>query len=103
MLKKAQKKQCSAILDRWYKDYLYRGSLSKVGWNEENIMEYDNIALEDHSYTATREERRRNENSWKLSLNAEGANGPMDQRDVFEDAKEICERPYHEHTAISGF
>ena len=73
MLKKAQKKQCSAILDSWYKDDLYRGSLSKLGRNEATLMEYDKIALEDHSCTATREERRRNENSWKLSLNAEGA------------------------------
>ena len=102
MLKKAQKKHCSAILERWYKDDLYRGSWSKRGWNEETFVEYDKIAFEDHSYTATCEETLRNENSWKLSLNAEGANGPMDQRDVFKDAKEICERPYHEHTAITG-
>ena len=102
MLKKAHKKQCSAILEQWYKDDLYRGSLFLIGWNEETILEYDKIASEDHSYTATREERRRNENSWKLSLNAEGANGPMVQRDAFEDAKERCERPYHERTAITG-
>ena len=68
--RKAQKKQCSTFLERWYEDGFYLGSLSKLGWNEENIMEYDKIALEDHSCTATSEERRRNENSWKLSLNA---------------------------------
>ena len=54
MLMKALKKQCSTILDRWYKDDLYRGSLSKLGWDEETIMEYDKIALEDHSYTDKR-------------------------------------------------
>ena len=102
MLKKARKKQCSAFLDRRYNDDLYRGSLSKLGCNEETVMEYVKIALEENSYTATSEERRRNENSWKLSLTAEGANGPLDQRDVFKDAKEICERPYHERTAITG-
>ena len=102
MPQKAQKKQCSAILERWYKDDLCRGSLSKLGWNEETIMEYDKIALEDHSYTATKEEIRRNDNSWKLSLNAKGANGPVDQRDDFNDAKEMCERPCYEHTAITG-
>ena len=85
MLKKAQKKQCSTFLERL-----------------EAVIEYDNVALEDHSYTATSEERRRNENSWKLLFNAEGANGPMDQRDVFKDAKEICERPYRANTAITG-
>ena len=57
MLMKAQKKQCSTILDRWYEDDLYRGSLSKLGWDEETIMD---VALDDHSYTATSEERRRN-------------------------------------------
>ena len=94
MLRKAQKKQCSTFLERWYEDGFYLGSLSKLGWNEENIMEYDKIALEDHSYTA--------ENSCKLSLNAEGAHGPMDQRDVFKDAQEMCERPYRANTAITG-
>ena len=65
-------------------------------------MAYDKIATEDHSYTATREERNRKGNSWKLSLNADGANGPLDQRDDFKDAKETCKRLYHEHTAITG-
>ena len=88
MLKKAQKKQCTINLERWYKSDLYRGSLSKIGWNEATIMAYDKIAFEDHSHTATREERSRNENSWKPSLNAEGANGPLDQRDDFKDVKE---------------
>ena len=94
MLRKAQKKQCSTFLERWYEDGFYLGSLSKLGCNEETIMEYDKIALEDHSYTA--------ENSCKLSLNAESAHGPMDQRDVLKDAKEICERPYRANTAITG-
>ena len=78
--------------------------LCLLTWMERrnHLMAYGKIAFEDHSYTATCEERLRNENSWKLSLNAEGANGPMDQRDVFRDAKERCERPYHEHTAITG-
>ena len=33
---------------------------------------------------ATRWRRSRNENSWKLVLNSEGANGPVDQRDDFK-------------------
>ena len=55
-------------------------SLSDIGWNEEGKMQYDKIALEDHSYTATTEERSRNENSWTHSLHAEGAQGPLNQR-----------------------
>ena len=48
-----------------------------IGWNEEGITQYDKIALEDHSFTATKEERIRNENSLKLSLNAESAQVPL--------------------------
>ena len=30
---------------------------SEIGWNEETFMAYDKMALEDHSYTATREKK----------------------------------------------
>ena len=39
------------------KDDKYRKSLSDIG--EEGKIQYDKIALEDHFYTATREERSR--------------------------------------------
>ena len=42
-----------------------------IGWTEERIKQNDEIALEDHSYAATQQERSRNEKSWKLALNAE--------------------------------
>ena len=35
-------------------------------------------------------------------LKAESANGPLDQRDDFKDAKETYKRLYQEHTAITG-
>ena len=65
-------------------------------------MQYDKIAVEDHSYTATKEERCRNENAWKLSSNAEGVQGPLNQRNDFKDAKQTCKRLYHEKTTITG-
>ena len=43
-------------------------SLSDIGWTEEQIIQYEAIALEDHSYIATRQERSQNEKSWTLSL-----------------------------------
>ena len=49
----------------WHNDDKYRKSLSDIGWTEEQIIEYDEIALEDHSYVAAWEERSRNEKSWK--------------------------------------
>ena len=102
MLKKAHKDDYKNILDRWYKYDKHRKSLSDTGWNEEGFMQYDKIALEDHSHTATKEERRRNENSWKLSLNAEGTQGPLNQRSDFKQAKQTCKILYHVYTAIFG-
>ena len=65
----------------------YRESLSKVGWTEEQIIQYDELALKDHSDIATRGERYRNEKSWVLKLNEEGAQKPTNQRPDFVEAK----------------
>ena len=67
MLKKARKHKNGGYkknLDRWSNDDKYRKYLSDIGWTEEQIMQNDEIALEDHSYVATQEERSRNEKSW---------------------------------------
>ena len=90
------------ILDKWNNDDKYRKSLSDIGWIEEQIIQYDEIALEDHSHVATQQERTRNEKSWTLSLNAEGIQGPLHQRSDFKEAKQTCNRLYHEYTAITG-
>ena len=60
------------------------------------------IALEDHSYVATQQQRSRNEKSWKLSLNTEGIQGPVKQRSDFKEEVQTCTRLYHEYTAITG-
>ena len=64
-----------------------------LGWERHNG---------DHSYNATRGERSRNERSWRLVLNAEGAQGPLDQRDDNKQAKETCNKMYKEHAATAG-
>ena len=71
MLKKAHKHDYKHILDRWCEDDKYRKSLSDIWWNEEGIMKHDKSALEDHSYTSTREE---------VGTNAAGVQGPLTQR-----------------------
>ena len=38
------------FLERWHKDDKHRKSLSEIGWTEEKIVHYDELALEDHSY-----------------------------------------------------
>ena len=59
------------ILERLHDDGKYRKSLSDIGWTEEQIIQCDAVALEDHSYVATTAERSRNEKSWKFSFNRE--------------------------------
>ena len=51
------------ILETWNDDDKYRKSFSDIGWTEEQIIQYDAIALEDHSYVATWQERSRNRKS----------------------------------------
>ena len=71
MLRKARKHKSGGnktILERWHDDDKYRKSLSDIGWNEERIIQCDEITLEDHSYVATWQERSRNAISWNISL-----------------------------------
>ena len=46
------------------KNEQYRKSLSVIVWTEEQIIENDKIALEGHSYVATRSERIQNSKHW---------------------------------------
>ena len=64
MRKKARKHKNGGyknILDRWNEADKYRTIMSDTAWNEESVNQYDDIALEDHSYIATEEESSRNE------------------------------------------
>ena len=99
MLKKARGNK--NILDRWNKDDKCSKSLSDIGWTEQRIIQYNEIGVEDHSHIATRQESRRNEKSWKLSLNTKNIQGPLNQRSDFKEAKQTCKILYHEYTAIT--
>ena len=72
-----------SILERWHKDAQYRKSLSEIEWTEEQIVEYDKIALKDHSYVAQRSERIQNSKHWALRLNQDGVQQPPSQRPDF--------------------
>ena len=87
---------------RWRDDDKCRKSLSDVGWTEEQIIQYDAIALEDDSHVATWQERSRNEKSWNISLNKVGVEGPVNQRSDFIEAKHKCQRLHDEHAEITG-
>ena len=76
----------SSILARWDNDYEHRNSLSLIGWTEQHVMLYDRIALENHSYVATKAERIRNSTHWRLTQQ------PLHQRPDFALAKRECKR-----------
>ena len=85
MLRKARSNKngnCETVLERRDTFVQYRKSLSDIGWAEDQIKQYDALALEDHSYVASPEERCRYKNSWKISLNREGPG--------FREAKQKC-------------
>ena len=53
MRRKARKHKSGGyktIVERWHDDDKNRKSLSDIGWTEEQIIQYGEIALEDHSY-----------------------------------------------------
>ena len=90
-----------SILEIWHAYNTYRKSLSLTGWTEEQIIEYDKIALEDHSYVATKPERVQNAKHWVLRLNQDGAQQPPNPRPDFAQAKRECKRMHDEHVKRS--
>ena len=73
----------------------------EFGWREQ-IKQYDALALEDHSYEATPDERGRYKKSWHISLNKEGTQGPIGQRPDFREAKYTYLQLYKEHVESTG-
>ena len=103
MLQKARQPKhggYKTILERWHKDDNYRKYLSEIEWTAEQIIQYDELALEDHNYIATKEERTRNEKSWVLKLNEERVQGLMNQRPDFVEAKREMKRLHDERVKV---
>ena len=82
-----------SIRERWHKDCKYRKSLSDIGWTPL----HDRIALETHSYVATRAERSQDPKHWILKLCQDGAQQPLNLRSDFARAKRDCKRMHDEH------
>ena len=62
-------------------------------------MLFDRIALENHSYVATKAERIRKSGQWILKLNQDGPQQPLNQRPDFAQAKRECKRLHNEFMA----
>ena len=63
-----------------------------IGWTEEHCARLDEIASEDHSCVSTAAERARRENTWFLVRHSSGPNGPVNQREDYEEAEKTCQR-----------
>ena len=90
--KRASKKGCDSILERFQNCPIYRGSQLAIGWDEAFFAHYDEISIEKFTYVCTAEEHQRRENSFVLVLNSQGKNGPMKQREDKAEAIKIKER-----------
>ena len=88
---------CATILERWHTEADYQKSLSDEGWTEEKIRQDDALALEDHSYEARPEEKRRWQRNW-----IEAVQSSTRQRPDFREAKHACRRLYKEHVESTG-
>ena len=56
LAKKCRKKKYDSIQDRYIRDKTFRKAMIEVGRSEQIIKEMDQLASEDHTYKATKEE-----------------------------------------------
>ena len=59
---------------------------TEIGLSEEFCRPLDELAGEDHSYVATRQERQRYEKVWALSLSSQAPTAPIQSRADFPAA-----------------
>ena len=68
----AQEEHHKGIHDRFHSDQVYRESQLKIGWTEQKCIEMDKLAQEDHTYRLSKEEFKRYQGQWYLTLNKSG-------------------------------
>ena len=78
----------SSIFARWHS-----------GWTEQDIMQFDRLALDNHSHVTTKAEMIRNSEHWILKLNQDGTQRPLNQRPDFAQTKRKCKRLHDEYMA----
>ena len=78
------------------RDQVFRESQLKIGWTEQKCIEVDKLAQEDHSYLLFRDEFKRYQGRWYLTLNKSGKNAPVRLRSDFRAAVTIMSRLHRE-------
>ena len=86
-----QEENYEGIHDRFLRDQVYRDSHRdsqlKICWTEQKCIEMDKLAHEDHSYRLSRDEFRRYQKQWYLTLNKSVKSAPM--RESGEERAEL--------------
>ena len=92
----SQGEHFTGIHDRFLRDPVYRESQLAIGWTEQQCIEMDELAQEDHTYRRIPEEKKRYQRQWYLTLNKAGKNGPMKLRSDYRAAVLMKNRLHHE-------
>ena len=91
-----QEEHHEGIYNRFLRDQVYRESQLKIGWTEQKCIEVGKFVQEDDSYRLSREEFKRYQGQWHLTLNKSGKNAPMRLRSEFRAAVTIKNRLHRE-------
>ena len=78
------------------RDQVYRELQLQIGWTEQKSIDMDKLAQEDHSYRLSKEEFKKCQRQWYLTLNKSGKNAPMRLRSDFRAAVTIKNRLHRE-------
>ena len=73
----SQGEHYKGIHDRFLRDRVYRDSQLLIGWTEQKCIEMDELAKQDHTYRLSKEEFKRYQGQWYLTLNKSGKNARM--------------------------
>ena len=92
----SQDEHFSGIHDRFLRDQVYRESQLKIGWTVQKCMEMDELAKQDHTYRLSKEELKRYQGQWHLTLNKSGKNAPIRLRPDFRAAVSLKNRLHRE-------
>ena len=92
----SQDEHFKGIHDRFLRDHVYRESQLKIGWTELKCIEMDDLAQQDHTHRLSREEVKRYQGQWYLTLIKSGKNAPMRLRQDFRAAVSLKNRLHRE-------
>ena len=72
----SQDEHFKGIHDRFLRDPVYHESQLKIGWTEQTCTEMDELAQQDHTYRLSKEEFKRYQGQWYLTLKRSGKHAP---------------------------